>query len=306
MKPRFSHVLDAQLHLFEQPRGERAAYFAERVLRPMASALVPPGGDPANVDLLSIARQYNFIDPDGEPQEYEKAFALLREAGTADACRAVLVRAHAALEPEEHGIDLAVGAHVIIANPRSKQMLDPDDGYTGYGGHSGHAIVHVDPRPENVHRIPAAMAHEYHHNVRLRYEPWSAQTTVGQYALLEGLAEAFAVELCGEQSAGPWVTRQSNEERERARSVIAAALDVTGWNEVRAYVFGDWVAAQTGLPERGLVRSAGYAVGFDCVRAYCARAGSTAARATYVPWREIAQRSGYFAMSAMSSSELNA
>ncbi|XEC95978.1 DUF2268 domain-containing putative Zn-dependent protease [Paenibacillus tarimensis] len=30
-----------------------------------------------------------------------------------------------------------------------------------------------------------------HHNIRLSYEPWSPGTTVGQYLVLEGLAEAF-------------------------------------------------------------------------------------------------------------------
>jgi uncharacterized protein YjaZ len=306
MNPGFSGALDAQLELFTHPQAERSAVFLEKVLRPMAPALAPPGTGADTMDLLAVARQYHFLDPQGDPRDYDAAFALLRDAGTVDACRDVLQRAHRALAPEKNGIDIAVRGHVIVADPHATQMLDPDDGYTGYGGHSGHAVVHVDPRPENVRNIPAALAHEYHHNVRLAFEPWSAGTTVGQYAILEGLAEAFAVELCGIDRAGPWVTRQTPAERERAREIVGGALDVTGWNEVRAYVFGDWVAAQVGLPQRGLVRSAGYAVGFDCVRAYCLRTGKSAAQATYVPWREIAAECGYFAMSAISSPESNA
>jgi uncharacterized protein YjaZ len=219
---------------------------------------------------------------------------LLDAAGTERECRWILQRAQAALAPEAHGITAAIAGHVILADPENSQALDADDGYTGYGGHSGHAIVQANVSERNVSRIPAALAHEYHHNIRLRFEPWTKETSVGQYMVLEGLAEAFAVELCGEESAGPWVTRQTAEEREHARRVLGEALEVTGWNEVRAYIFGDWVARTCGQPERDLVRSAGYAAGYDCVRTYCAVTGSSVADATYVPWREIVAGSGCF------------
>lgn len=295
MSVTFSGALKTQRELFAAPQDERAEIYLRRVLEPMKAALMPPPGfDNSELDLPGMARQFGFMNPEDAPETYERAFALLDSARTEDACRTILRAAEEALAPGEHGITAEIVGHVIVANPEASQALDADDGYTGYGGHSGHAIVHANVSERNVTRIPAALAHEYHHNIRLRYEPWTKETTVGQYAILEGLAEAFAVELCGEEYAGPWVTRQTAEEREHARRVLAQALEVTGWNEVRSYIFGDWVARTCGQPERGLVRSAGYAVGYDCVRAYCRATGSSVAEATYVPWREIAAGSGCF------------
>lgn len=291
----FSEALSAQRDLFNHPPEERPAFYLHNVLEPVKAALMPPPGmGSADFDLLGLARQYGFLNPQADPHIYERAFALLDAAGTERACRKILQKAEAALAPEAHGVTAAITGHVLLADPEQSQALDADDGYTGYGGHSGHAIVHANVGERNVTRIPAALAHEYHHNIRLRFEPWSKETTVGQYMLLEGLAEAFAVELCGEEYAGPWVTRQTREEREHARKVLGHALEVTGWNEIRSYIFGDWVAQTCGQPERGLVRSAGYAAGYDCVRAYCAKTGSTVAQATYVPWRDIVAASGCF------------
>jgi uncharacterized protein YjaZ len=286
----FSDALRVQMHVFELQKEERRGHFVEHVLEPMRAALMPPPGmGDGSADLWQISRNYKLLDPDADPELYRAQFALLAQANIIERCCGILRRAHDALQPEAHGIDATIYGHVVIADPLQAEHLAVDDGYTGYGGHSGHGIVHVDPNEKNVDRIPAALAHEYHHNVRLRYEPWTRETTVGQYAILEGLAEAFAVELCGEAFAGPWVTRQTPEEREHARKVIAPAMNVSGWNEIRSYIFGDWVAEQCGQPQRGLVRSAGYAVGYDCVRAYCKQTGRSVAEATYVPWREIAE-----------------
>lgn len=290
MTPVFSDALRAQMHIFDLPPDERRARYVQDVLEPMRAAFMPPPGMNSGLppDLWEMSRQFKLMDPEADRDAYAQSLALLESARTIERCREVLHRAHAALSPEAHGIDALIAGHVVIADPLHSEHLAADDGYTGYGGHSGHAIVQVDPNEKNIERIPAALAHEYHHNVRLRYEPWTRETSVGQYAILEGLAEAFAVELCGEQYAGPWVTRQTAEERAHARDVIASALEVTGWNEIRSYIFGDWVAEQCGQPNRGLVKSAGYAAGYDCVRAYCKQTGRTAAEATYVPWREIA------------------
>lgn len=291
----FSDLLHVQRELFNHRPEERSGLFLRCVLEPIKTAFMPPPGMNAGVtDLLAFARQCGFLDPNADSRGYERAFELLDAAGTENACRRILQKAEAALAPEAHGITAAIEGHVIIADPERSQAIEADDGYTGFGGHSGHAIVHANVSERNVQRIPAALAHEYHHNIRLRFEPWSKETTVGQYMLIEGLAEAFAVELCGEDFAGPWVTRQTAEEREHARQVLGGSLEVTGWNEIRSFIFGDWVARTCGQPERGLVRSAGYAVGYDCVRAYCAKTGCSVAEATYVPWREIAERSGFF------------
>jgi len=68
---------------------------------------------------------------------------------------------------------------------------------------------------------------------------------------------------------------------------------VTGFDVIRGYIFGDWAAAAAGYQKQGLPDFAGYTVGYRLVRAYLRRSGRTAAAATYLPWRELVEGSGY-------------
>ena len=85
----------------------------------------------------------------------------------------------------------------------------------------------------------------------------------------------------------------SNLFRDRAGGA-RRRLDVRGFNEVRGYIFGDWAAEQMRYPPQGVPDFAGYAMGYRVVRAFLARTGMTAVAATYLPWREIVEQSGYF------------
>src|SRR6266702_3000603 len=101
-------------------------------------------------------------------------------------------------------------------------------------------------------RVPSAFVHEFHHRVRLTHEPWTLETSVGQYIVLEGLAELFAKALYGEEFVGPWVTSLNAEETERARTIIGRDINVTGFDKIRSYIFGDQIAIQSGLAPVGL------------------------------------------------------
>jgi len=70
---------------------------------------------------------------------------------------------------------------------------------------------------------------------------------------------------------------------------------VSGFDKIRAYIFGDEIAKQWGAPALGLPYCAGYTIGYQVVQAYLQRTGQTATEATFVPWREIIEASGFFA-----------
>ena len=293
-------VLPGQEAALRAPVETREEVFRELVdepLRPfwepMMRFMPEPSGArgsvaPAGTTLLG------FYGPDGDPSEGLDALAKFEEAGSLASCVGALEGAAEALAPEEHGVEVgSVAFALALANPHSHDLRERNRGYTGFGGMMGYAAVLAWPDAYNLPRLPSISVHELHHNVRLAFEPWTRETTVGQYVVLEGLAEAFAAEAVGEELLGPWPSALSEEELEEARPVFREALEVSGFDEIRGYVFGDWAASRMGYVPRGLPDFAGYAMGYRIVREYLERSGRTAVEATYVPWREIVDGARY-------------
>jgi uncharacterized protein YjaZ len=108
------------------------------------------------------------------------------------------------------------------------------------------------------------------------------------------LAEAFAAELFGEGVVGYYVTEFPEAELAAATRAVGAALDATGFDTVRAYIFGDTITARAGRPAAGVPDFAGYALGYRAVRAYLRRTGMSVVEATFVPAAEIIAGSGLF------------
>jgi uncharacterized protein YjaZ len=169
-------------------------------------------------------------------------------------------------------------------------------GYTGFGGIPGWIMtVYGVPDEYNLYRIQAATAHELHHNIRGAVFPANMMTTtVGEYMINEGLAESFAAELYGEDRIGFWVAEFDESRLEEARQVIGGALDVTGFDEIRGYIFGDTLAAHMDLPKAGVPDFAGYAIGYRVVQAYLRRTGKDVVEATFVSPRDIITQSAFF------------
>ena len=169
-------------------------------------------------------------------------------------------------------------------------------GYTGFGGIPGWIMtVYGVPDEYNLYRIQAATAHELHHNIRGSVFPTNMMTTtVGEYMIGEGLAESFAAQLYGEDRIGFWVADFDESRLEEARQVIGGALDVTGFNEIRGYIFGDTLAEHMGLPKAGVPDFAGYAIGYRVVQAYLERTGKDVVEATFVSPRDIIAQSEFF------------
>ncbi|MFA9457861.1 DUF2268 domain-containing protein, partial [Halalkalibacter sp. AB-rgal2] len=142
-------------------------------------------------------------------------------------------------------------------------------GYCGFGGIPGFIQVSIYPNSYNIPRLPAVIAHEFHHNIRFSYFDWDhGNVTVGDYLVIEGLAESFAKELYGETLLGPWVTSFDQEDLDYSIKVIKDSLETKGFAEVSSYMFGDTIAKEQGYQPVGLSTFAGYAVGYQAVQSF--------------------------------------
>lgn len=173
--------------------------------------------------------------------------------------------------------------------------LNHANGYAGFGGIPGYITVNISPNPYNVPRIPAVIAHEVHHNIRFSYFEWNhGDITVGDYIVIEGLAESFAQELYGKELLGPWVTSMDQDDLAYSIHVIGEALDVKGFAEVSSYMYGDDFARQEGYQPVGLSFCAGYAVGYEVVQSFLKNKNISIYEATLLSSEEIIEGSSLF------------
>jgi uncharacterized protein YjaZ len=171
-------------------------------------------------------------------------------------------------------------------------------GYSGFGAIPGWIMtIYGVPDAYNLHRIKACTAHELHHNILARIFPVNMATwTVGEYMIMEGLAESFAQELYGEDTIGYWVTDFDMTQLPETKRIFADALEKSGFGVIRGYIFGDdFAGAEYGIERVGVPAFAGYALGYHVVQAYLRRTGKSVAEATFVPARDIIRDSAFFA-----------
>lgn len=181
---------------------------------------------------------------------------------------------------------------MYLADPAK---LELQHGYSGFGGIPGYIQISIDPNSYNIPRIPAVIAHEFHHNIRFSYVDWDhGNVTVGDYLVIEGLAESFAKELYGVECLGPWVTSFDEEDLQYSTEVIEKALDVKGFAEVSSYMFGDTIAISQGYQPVGLLEFAGYAVGYKVVQSFMEKNNVGIAEATLLSSDEIISECGIF------------
>ncbi|WP_158301635.1 DUF2268 domain-containing protein [Paenibacillus mesophilus] len=278
-------MLRNQRFLLEAAPERRMDLYNEMVAEPLRPfwesmlAKMPPGQDTSDPAALM-----GVYTPDLDDREGIAAIDWLERADSWRQCLEAIEQAERLLRPADHGIVLDNLLYsLVLANPVKFGHLH---GYTGFGGTPGQAIVLVWPSEYNVPRLPSITAHEYHHNIRLSYEPWSAETTVGQYIVVEGLAEAFAAEMYGADKLGPWVHSLDEEQHERVKPMYREALVTTGFPVILGYMFGN--------PQAGIPAYAGYSVGYRVVNEYLRHSGVSVVEATYRPWQEIIEKSRYF------------
>ncbi|HEX7736614.1 MAG TPA: DUF2268 domain-containing putative Zn-dependent protease [Ktedonobacteraceae bacterium] len=291
-------TLGAMRAVVDAPIGERSAIYRERLIEPLReywSVALGRFAPQMLGDERMIMKMIWEADLGGELVEDRLALEMLERSEArqrADAALRLAARtfeSHGRSCSEEHVTGL-----LTLGNRHDPIFMEMARGYAG-AQVPGYAVVTIWPNDYNLPRIPAAMVHEFNHRVRLSYEPWTLATSVGQYIVLEGLAESFARELYGEECVGPWVTGLNAEEIERSRTIIGGALDVTGFDQIRGYIFGDAISQQQGRPGLGLPYCAGYSIGYQVVQSYLQRTGKSATAATFVPYAEIIAESGFFA-----------
>jgi uncharacterized protein YjaZ len=171
-------------------------------------------------------------------------------------------------------------------------------GYTGFGAIPGWIMtIYGVPDAYNLERIQACTAHELHHNIHARIFPIQmANWTLGEYMIMEGLAESFAAELYGEDKIGYWVTDFDMAQMPAVKDLFRGALETTGFSTIRGYIFGDdFAGAQYGIERVGVPAFSGYALGYHTVQAYLRATGKSVVDATFVPAREIIHDSRFFA-----------
>jgi uncharacterized protein YjaZ len=243
---------------------------------------------------IEMARGWMMLPPDDADAAYLDLLDRLEAAGASAAALQALERADAAFA--QAGIETRLDAvHVgVFPFPPGSVKQDDPARYTGFGSVSGYIIMMLWPDDYTLPRLPAATVHELNHQVRFNYQPMGWDISVGEYLVIEGLAESFAGSLYGSDKIGPWVSGHTPGSLARSKEIIAAALDVRGFDTVRSYIFGDSVACQRNLPVIGLPDFAGYAVGFHLVQAYLRNTGRSIVEASILPAEEIIAAAKYF------------
>lgn len=274
---------------------ERESLYRQELLAPFEGMIrIFGGGDP-----LALAKMWTFFMPEDFAGEMRPTVEeLVNRMAAADAWHrsaAALERGAAAFAPYADRIGLdGVTCALILTDAKRGNAID--GGYAGFGGIPGYVMVSFSQANDyTLPRVEGASVHELNHNVRFKVVPFlPMQVTVADYIVAEGLAESFAAELFGEELVGYFVTDFNEEELATARKIIGDALDVSGFDAVRGYIFGDAIAESRGLPRAGVPNFAGYAIGYRVVRQYLKRTGKSVAETTFLPSREIIEESGFF------------
>ncbi len=245
---------------------------------------------PGEVDLVAMHQHSSGFPIDRDEERCLDAIAVLADAGAWVRIQRALDDGLAALVAANPGLtapDITVA--LVLGDPGDDHFMGPCRGVTGFGGITGHITITLWPYPENVDRLEATAVHELHHN--LRFMPggvlWDPMTvTVGDQVVSEGLADAFARELYGDE-LGHTRIGVPHLRDDAVIAKVLTGLGVTGMAEFTAWVHGDPSAERFGLTPVGLPMGAGYAAGTRLVDTYLAATGRTAAQALHDPAAEI-------------------
>ncbi|MBF6338927.1 peptidase [Nocardia abscessus] len=278
-------VLDtysAMKEILRAPAADRAALL-HTMLEPVTGMYRYFPGD---VDLVAMHHHSSGFPLDRDAERCLDALETLAAAGAWDRIRRALddaVAVQLAATPKLEVPDITV--LFVLGDPGDAHFMGPALGLTGSGGISGYIVITLWPFPENVQRLEASVVHELNHN--LRYGPggvvWDPATvTVGEHVVSEGLADAFARQLYGDELGYARIGVPHLRD-DAVFAKVVSGLGVTGMQNFTAWVHGDATAERFGAAPVGLPTGAGYAVGNRLVDAYLAATGQTAAQALHAP-----------------------
>jgi len=271
----------------------RHRLYLEHFVQPwaqMLSMFAQGGGD----DELAGARAWNWLLPD-DLTTVPESLRQLEDANAWEVASDALAKGAARFDDYADKMPLdTVTGWIALADPAKSDPVMR--GYTGgVDFMQPRFIAQYDtPNDYNLSRLPGMVVHEMHHLIRLRLFPWDmSKTTIGDYIIHEGLAESFAAACFGENIVGYYVTDFDEGELQTARHLLRDGIEKTGFDILRAYIFGDYWAEKMHLPAVGMPTYGGYAMGYRVVQAYLERTGSTVVEATFVPAGQIIKESGY-------------
>ncbi|WP_280242702.1 DUF2268 domain-containing protein [Nocardia abscessus] len=276
-------VLDtysAMQEILRAPAADRTALL-HTMLEPMKGMYRYFPGD---VDLVAMHHHSSGFPLDRDAERCLDALETLAAAGAWDRIQRALddaVAVQLAATPQLEVPDITV--LFVLGDPGDAHFMGPVLGLTGNGGISGYIVITLWPFPENVARLEATVVHELNHN--LRYSPggvvWDPATvTVGEHVVSEGLADAFARQLYGDELGYARIGVPHLRD-DAVFAKVVSGLGVTGMQNFTAWVHGDATAERFGAAPVGLPTGAGYAVGNRLVDAYLAATGQTAAQALH-------------------------
>ena len=243
---------------------------------------------PGGYDVVMASSMLGFLPPSQIDETQTRNIELISDPVFWKTCQETIERSLKLFT--NVGIRLPVQEYVfsiLLADPDSP-YTKLNEGYCGDGGIPGYILGALVPNEFTIDRMPAALAHETNHNVRFQFIQWTPGVTLGDMLVSEGLGENFAASLFGEDQIGPWVSKtQMDTLNNLVKPVIKDALDVTSFENITAYLYGDEIAEMQGFFPVGLPYCAGYALGYHLIKYYLQKTGCSIIDATLTPTKEI-------------------
>ncbi|MEG0733018.1 MAG: DUF2268 domain-containing putative Zn-dependent protease [Vagococcus sp.] len=275
---------------------EKADFYCYHMMKPFETMWQTMGvplkaKDKGGYDVLMATGMMGYLNINQTTQvsegieKLEEIDALKTAEKTLTECLAVMDKHKLKINVDE----LYFGMY--LADPA---VLSSQNNYCGFGGIPGFIHTTILPNDYNTPRLPSLIAHEFHHNIRMSYFDWKyGDITVGDYIVIEGLAESFAKEMYGEEWIGSWATLEEDD-LEYSIEVFKDALDIKGFAEVSSYLYGDTFAKEKGYSPVGLSDCAGYAVGYKVVQEFMKKNKVSIFEATLLEEKEILNGCGLF------------
>ena len=242
---------------------------------------------PGGYDIIMANRMFGLASPSDIDGSYEEQINSLANDDMWAACQDSIEKA--LIRFYDNGIDLKIEEYtysILLADPKSPYTI-MNDGYCGDGGIPGFIMGWLIPTEKNIKRLPVALAHETNHNVRYQFIKWTNDVNVAEMIVSEGLAENYATTIFGEEHLGPWVTKTDMELMPLIKEIIHDGLEVTGFDNITSYLYGDEMAEMRQFPKVGLPYCAGYATGYYLIKYYLEKTGMPIEKATTLPAEEI-------------------
>lgn len=296
MKTKWVDTLAIYQSIIAAPdQATREAIYTEQLYAPWQQMMQMVSMGPSSDDPFAGAKAWHWLTPDQlastPPQMTKLQAANAWERGAAAMQKAVTSFGDAiARIPIEQ-----IEGWLILAEP----VPDSPNQY-GYTGGTDFmqprfVVQYDDPNAYNLPKLEGAIVHEMHHLIRYKVTSWNMMTaTLADYIVHEGLAESFAVALYGEDIVGFYVTEFDDDQISTAKRLVGANLDATGFDTLRAFIFGDAWSEKQGRSLVGMPSFGGYAIGYRVVQAFLKKTGYTIQEATFMSASEIVASSGYF------------